>query len=392
MISKERMLNAIECKEVDYIPCSFMIFFNLMEQCKTQKEFIAKELKMGLDAAVNVGMLEPSFHHDTLYREWVEEKNGNKYFMRRLDTPKGPLTQSVIQSYGWPSEGNFPICDDYIIPRSKEILVKPEEDLEKLKYLLGPFSRENIVKFKQEAQAAKELAEKYGLLQTGHYIGYARNWYKGPVGADLMSWLSGFQEIIELSLLNPDLIKEYINIIHEWNIKQLEIYLDISDVDLIVRRAWYETTEFWTPASYREIIAPTLKKEADLIHQAGKKFGYIITSAFWPLIDDILDSGIDVLIGLDPEEGKGSDIIKVKEKFAAKRKALWGGVSGAMTIEQGTERETEAAVVKAIETLGKGSGFILSPVDNVRENTENAWNNTQVFIDTWKTHRCMWKE
>ena len=135
--------------------------------------------------------------------------------------------------------------------------------------------------------------------------------------------------------------------------------------DLIIRRGWYETTEFWTPKAYRTIIAPTLKKEAELVHQAGKKFGYIITSAFMPILDDILDAGVDVLIGLDPKEGKGTDLLSVKEKFKAKNKCIWGGVSGPLTVEQGTEQETEEAVIHAMQTLGKGGQFILSQLDHV---------------------------
>jgi hypothetical protein len=207
------------------------------------------------------------------------------------------------------------------------------------------------------------------------------------MGADAMAWLSGYEKVMELSLLQPDLIREYASIICDWNLKQIEIYLDVTPADIIVRRAWYETTEFWTPAAFRRIIVPTLKKEAELIHQAGRKYGYIITSAFMPILDDILDAGVDVLIGLDPKEGKGTDLQKVKDKFVAKKKCLWGGVSGAVTVEMGTEQETEAAVIQALQVLGKGGGFILSPVDNVRENTPNAWQNTQKFIETWKKYR-----
>ena len=106
-----------------------------------------------------------------------------------------------------------------------------------------------------------------------------------------------------------------------------------------------------------------------------------------PIIDDILDTGIDILIGLDPREGKGTDLQKVKQKFKAKNKCVWGGVSGALTVEQGSEAETEAAVLEALRVLGAGGGFILSPVDNVREDTPNAWKNTYKFIETWKKHR-----
>lgn len=392
MTSKERMLGTFDYSEVDYIPCAFMLFFNMTNKVKKQDKAIEEELKMGLDAIVNVGTLEHSFHHDTKYSEWVEKADGNKYFNRKLETPGGPLSQKVIQRNNWPTEEFFPIFDDYIIPRSKKFFLDPEKDLDKLKYLLGPFSKENIEKLKNQAAEAKKIADKYGLLQVAGEMGrnlFNEGNYSLISGADMMSWLSGFENIMILSLTKPEIIKEYVNIISDWNKRQIEIYLDIADVDLIVRRAWYETTEFWTPQAYKDIIAPTIRKEAELVHQAGKKYGYIMTSAFLPIIDDILDTGVDILIGLDPKEGKGTEMDIVKEKFSSRKKALWGGVSGPVTLEEGTARDAEEAAIEAIKILGRGGGFILSPVDNVREETENVWANTYKFIDTWKKYRNM---
>ena len=207
------------------------------------------------------------------------------------------------------------------------------------------------------------------------------------MGCDAMSWLSGYEQIMVLALSRPELIEEYARIIHEWNMRQIEVYLEVTEAELIVRRGWYETVEFWTPAGFRRIIAPTLKREADLVHQAGRMFGYIVTSAFLPLLDDILASGVDVLIGLDPSEGKGTSLPAIKERFRRAKRALWGGVSGAITVEMGTESETVQAVQAAMHTLGEGGGFILSPVDNVRTNTQKAWRNTRAFIDAWKRYR-----
>ena len=65
MSSKERMLGAIDYSEIDYIPCAFMLFFNLTNKLKRQDKAIEEELKMGLDAIVNVGTLQHSFHPDT---------------------------------------------------------------------------------------------------------------------------------------------------------------------------------------------------------------------------------------------------------------------------------------------------------------------------------------
>ena len=40
----------------------------------------------------------------------------------------------------------------------------------------------------------------------------------------------------------------------------------------------------------------------ELAHQAGVKFGYIVTSKAMPLIEGIIEAGVDVLIGVDPRE------------------------------------------------------------------------------------------
>jgi hypothetical protein len=396
MNSKERMLSVLEGNKADHVPCSFMLFFNLYNDCTSELEYITREIELGLEPHVHVGHLNHTMHltgtlhPEAKYSEWTEVKDGVKYFFRKIDTPKGPLTSRVKQWDGWPTEDDFPIFKDWIVPRSKEYLVKPEQDLEKLKYIFGPFKDTDIEKLREEAHAMKSIADKFGLLLVGGWKGNVNSALQvdpGVMGCDAMAWLSGYEKVMELSLTQPDLIKEYAAIIHEWNMKQLQIYLDVTASDLIIRRGWYETTEFWTPKAYRTIIAPTLKKEAELVHQAGKKYGYIITSAFMPILDDILDTGVDVLIGLDPREGKGTDMQAVKEKFSAKNKCIWGGVSGPLTVEQGTEQETEEAVIKALQILGKGGGFILSPVDNVRDNTPNAWKNTYKFIQTWKEHR-----
>lgn len=393
MTSRERMLAAIEYRDADHVPCSFMLFFNLYERCRSDAEFVEKQLELGLDACVHVGHLNHALHlyggldSTAAWKEWVEENNGERVFCRRIDTPDGPLTSRVRQRDGWPTEADFPLMKDWLVPRFEEVLVKPDSDVPKLRHLFGPVREEDIRVLREEAREASRLAKRHGLLQVGGWKGSVRPGLQvdpGVMGCDAMAWLSGFETVMVLSQTDPDLIREYAEIIHRWNMRQIEVYLAETEADLIVRRGWYETTEFWTPTAWRSIVGPTLRREAELVHQAGRKFGYIITSAFLPLLDDILAAGVDVLIGIDPEEGKGSSLPVIKEKCRRGRRALWGGVSGAVTVELGTEEETEAAVRRALDTLGSDGGFILSPVDNVREDTDNAWRNTRCFIETWK--------
>jgi len=90
-----------------------------------------------------------------------------------------------------------------------------------------------------------------------------------------MSWLSGFMDVMTLSLENPDLIREYMR-----------------------------------------------------------------------------------LIGVDPEQGKGTDLAQIKIRFAEKKRAIWGGVSGALTVEQGTVLDTEQAVQHALKVLDRLQNMI----------------------------------
>jgi len=390
MTSRQRMLAAIEHRELDYVPCSFMIFHNLARECSTNTELVERQLAMGLDACAPVGHLEHSLHPDAQLHAWFEQEDGQRYLCRRIDTPAGALTQRVRQWNGWPASEEAPLFDDYVVPRAQEVLVKPEHDLEKLPFVFGPPRDEHIEKLRESAAEAKRLAEKHALIQLGGWCPsrIGRAWSdEGVMVCDAMAWLSGFETVMILSLTRPAVIREYVHILHKWNMQQIEIYLDVTDADIIWRRGWYETTEFWTPQAYRDIVAPTVRDEAELVHQAGRKYGYIITSAFMPILGDILDAGIDVLVGLDPAGDKGANLAAVKEESVARKVALWGGVSGSLTVELGTPDETIAAVRYALEVLGKNSGFILSPVDNVREDTLNARRNTQVFIDAWKEHR-----
>ncbi|MAE61595.1 MAG: hypothetical protein CMJ49_09590 [Planctomycetaceae bacterium] len=389
MTSKQRMLAAISREDTDHIPCSFMLFFNLSKKCGTVRQFAEEQLKLGLDPYVHVGHLSHALHREARQTVTVEQADGETIFHRRIDTPAGPLETRVRQMEGWPREDHFDLFDDWLVPRTTDVLVDPSRDLDRLPYLLGDPTDEAITELRELADRSRAVADEHQLLQVGGWGSQSGQNVLGDggvMGADAMAWLSGYEQVMAMSITDPPIIERYAQIIHAWNLKQIEVYLEVTDCDVVVRRGWYETTEFWTPEAYGRIIAPTIRAEADLVHQAGRKYGYIVTSAFLPILDQMLDAGVDVLIGLDPEEGKGTDLRAVQRMCAEGGAALWGGVSGAVTVEQGTAEQTQQATRDALDILGRDGGFILSPVDNVREDTDQAWANTQHLIDAWQAH------
>jgi uroporphyrinogen-III decarboxylase len=382
--SRERMLMALENGRSDYIPCNFMIFSALADKCKDQYEFVQKQLELGLDVRIELPALPFRFHPEVKVREW-KEKRGRKYLLHKeYQTPFGKLTTIVRKTEDWPYGNSVPLFNDYLVPRSQKFLFEKKEDLEPLRCLFAEPSAEDISSFHQKAKNLKRFAADKGLLVSGGWV-YSTpeklNRDAGTMGADALMWLCGVEKTLLLAMDEPETIKELLQVVSKWNNKRTQVYLE-QGIDLLIKRAWYESTELWSPSLYHKFIFPVLKEEIELVHQAGTKFGYIMTSGMMPLLDDFLELGIDVLIGVDPLQGKRTDLRLLKEKLEGKI-CLWGGINGCLTIERGKEKEVEDAVEESISILGP-EGFILSPVDNITDNSARTWNNVKTMIKTWK--------
>ena len=180
-------------------------------------------------------------------------------------------------------------------------------------------------------------------------------------------------------------LRRYVDLVSRWDRRLAEIAID-AGVHHLVRRGWYESTDFWSPALFERFLLPSLRDEVKLAHEAGAKFGYIMTTGALPLLDLILDAGVDVLIGVAPLQDKGGDLAEMKRRTAG-RMALWGGVNGFLTVELGDEEEVRQAVREAMDVLAPDGGFVLSPVDNVTADTPTAWRNVDVLIDEWQRLR-----
>ena len=394
MSSKERLLAAMNFEETDYIPCAFMIFTALRSQCRDEYEFVERQLELGLDAMVNLPEFTLRFHPDVAIREWKEHPAGSQYPLihRVYDTPAGALTAVVRQTDDWPFGDHLPLCDDYVAARSEKFLITQEADLEKFQYLLLPPSDEEIRVFRDDAKRKKKFAADKELGVWGGRTIWSERKYDelygtdyGIMGVDALMWLCGGVSPLLWAYDKPGFLEELIAMIDIWNKKRMELYLD-EGIDVLIKRAWYESTEFWSPELYKRFIAPIIKTDVALTHQAGAKFGYIMTGGIMPLVDMVIEAGVDVTIGVDPVQGKGTDIKVLKEKSDGKM-CLWGGVNGFLTVERGTEDEIRTAVDLAVHFLSKNSGFILSPVDNVTDDTEQTWRNVKHFIEVWKELR-----
>ena len=78
----------------------------------------------------------------------------------------------------------------------------------------------------------------------------------------------------------------------------MEIALD-SRVDSVVRRGWYKGAAFWSPSA----STPTSCRgceERPPWPTRRTVCGYIMSTGFMPLLDDLADAGYDVHYYIDP--------------------------------------------------------------------------------------------
>lgn len=400
--SRDRLLAAINYEVPDRTPLSFMIFTALIDRLKIKHnlydplELVKAQLDLGLDAFVDLRTFSPEnkkighsdasgfpvhFDDRVATHEWAEIPEGNHdpVLHKKYETPAGPLSVVVNQTSDWPygnaAQGKFhvPFMDDYLAPRSRMYLINDGSELESVKFLLQPPSDHEIHQCHEAWDKGKKFAQKNDLLVTGGW----------GVGGDALAWFCGLQNAVFMALEKPELLKEILQLIHDWNMQRMKVFLDYG-IDLFIRRAWYEGTDFWSPELFQQFFAPVIREEIQMTHEAGAKYGYILTSGSAPLHEILIDLGIDVLIGVDPIQGKGTELPQMKEDMKG-RICTWGGVNGFITIEDGTADDIDKAVKFAMDTLGP-DGFILSPVDNVRDHSDTVWDNVVSFIDAWKRH------
>jgi uroporphyrinogen-III decarboxylase len=389
LTSRERMLRALDLQETDHVPCCFMSFTALRKRHDENMVELAKaERAMGLDSMLFIPVaprperpdhpdlrgLPMRFHPDVKTKEWREKVEGDFDILHKVyDTPGGRLTTSVRLSEDWPYGDHIPFVGDYQVPRAIKQLITEPKELAALQYFLTPPQGGDMAHFVKEAEEARGFVKEHGVLLAGGW----------GVGMDMANWLCGMQNLMILTMQQPSFVADLLEMIHVWNMQRMEVVLS-APVDLYIRRAWYEGCDFVTPRFYREAILPRLKAEVDLAHEHGAKFGYICSSGTKPMLDFHLEAGIDVLIGVDPVQDTRMDLALLKERVGD-RMCLWGGVSGAVTVEMGTEEEVRLAVRQAIETLGP-TGFILSPVDNITVDAPRTWHNIDVLIEGWRKH------
>jgi len=371
MSSRERMLAAMELRELDHVPLWCLWShgrdpFNRKDHLKR----IEATLELGFDDTLwlyGPWRIAPDVEIST----WSEPVPGESFSLlhKRYETPVGTLEHVVRSSEYLQGPEEIQVLGDLNMSHGIKSLVEKPEDLPALAYLLGDPGRQQLHDFRDQAQAYRRFADEKQVLLEGAYLSLG----------DAVAWLIQPQDLIYMAHDNPGFIEELLEIIWFWHIKQIGVLVD-AGVDVILHRAWYEIPDFWGVDAYRRFLKPLLREEAAIVQQAGRKFSYIMTKGIMHRLDDFMDIGMDMLWGVDPVQGE-ADLQKLAEKVRG-RMCVLGGMNGNLTVSEGSPEEIKRDVEEAIRVLGPGGGFVLSPVDKIEEWT--PWENVEAMLERWR--------
>jgi len=375
--SRERLLATIGHSEPNRVPLVLNLF-NYPQQAlpahlrhADQVQRAERFLAAGLDDMIGFGA-PWRFHPDVRTRVWKEHPEGERYPLihKVYETPRGPLMQAVKQTEDWPHGDDVEVISDFNIPRSVRFLVEADEDIDRLPYVLGAPSQEQVRGFRRQAQTLRREADRLGVALVGNC----------GSGGDQAMWLCGVENFMIACHERPAFAHRVLDIIQEWEMNRLRLVLETRVCDIVFRRGWYESPAFFSPPAFREFLFPRLKEEADLAHQAGCKFIYGQTVRPQDRIAEYLQLGIDALLGVDPVQG-GADLARLKRE-CGDRICFFGGVNSYVTVGRGTRQEIRDAVRQAIDLLAPGGGFVLFPADAIDESV--PWSYVEWLIEAWR--------
>jgi uroporphyrinogen decarboxylase len=213
--------------------------------------------------------------------------------------------------------------------------------------------------------------------------------YKGKlaIGVHLNDVLSiprnlmGFEKLMEAFVAEPELVRGLVSLSVKVN---LELAREAAQrgADFVFTGDDYAATEkpFISPRMFREFLYPDLKRVMGGFKALGLFVIKHTDGNIRPILDMIVDSGIDALDPIDPLSGL--DIGDMKRRLGH-RLALKGNVDCAHTLTNGTEKQVVAETLDVIRKAAGGGGLILSSSNSIHSGVKPG-----NYLAMWNTLRA----
>jgi hypothetical protein len=372
------MLAALRRREVDYVPCSLTFFDPLSvhgypwrlpwpRTAATRGIVEYRVRRLGTDPVVFFRFAGEYPRPGVTSRCW--ETGGVLH--KVWETPAGELHAAVRPDDTWPCGADIPLFSDYL-GHFVEPWLETEADLACLAHIIRPANEaEDLERIRADHARARALADEYGLA-LGAYVG------TGLVGA---MQLAGAEALCLMTVEGPALVEGYLALEHARSIRHLELLADLG-ADLVVRNGFYETADFFGPATLERFLGPLLRDEIEAAHAAGALSVYLVHTGVMPILDYLASFAFDALWKIDPAF-HGVDLGAIAAALGAGT-SFWLGPSGTYHLWSRDPEDVRRAVREVFEAFGP-RGLVLGASPSVHSIV--PWRNTLALVEEWKKLR-----
>lgn len=262
-----------------------------------------------------------------------------------------------------------PRLDGTVIDILRQPFVPEESELELVRHVVKTCGESHFI----VGRTSIELRDAAPIMGRGSVDGSFPDSYGG-----LMMEMTDFSLQVMDDL---DFVKRLLTAATDRAIEVARTLIE-AGVNAIIMDADYchQNGPWISPRHFRELVFPLLQKQVDAIHSLGAYAIKHTDGKTWPILDMLIDTGIDGLHGVQPSAGM--DLALLKEKCGSKL-ALMGAVEGYYLIN-GQPDEVRELVRVQIKSAGAGGGFVLTSANSIQLGTRPE--NYLAMLDALKTY------
>lgn len=139
-----------------------------------------------------------------------------------------------------------------------------------------------------------------------------------------------------------------------------------------------------SPATYRSMLKPIhAELIASIRRRTDAKVFFHTDGDVFPLLDDLVEIGVDILNPVQTSAGKMADLATLKARYGTAL-TFCGAIDTQRILPHGTPDEVTAEVRRVIAELGPGGGYLLSSVHTIMNDVPAE--NILAMVDAVETY------
>lgn len=176
----------------------------------------------------------------------------------------------------------------------------------------------------------------------------------------------GYTDFLMNTIEDPDLVMDLIKTIHDYCIREMEVFLQYPmDIMKVGSGIITATGPMVSWEMVEKLEFSFIREQIKIIRDHGKYVFFHIDGKVDTLLPDFIEMRVDVLNPIDPSGGI-QDIYEIKKQFGDKI-TLCGNIDINTVLKDGSPEEVKADVIEHIDKLAVNGGYIVSSSHNLHE-------------------------